>query len=185
MKPVEALIDTFAESHRSRSGWPYRQASVDPAVAKSYFKLLSYKDEYEVARLHTQKAFLESVRRDFGEKAKLRFHLAPPIISRKKDARGRPRKKEFGAWMLPVFRILASMRRLRGTPFDLLGTTAERRLERALIKEFEHLIEGALPTLTTESAEQLHSRVSMYMDIRGYGPVKEQAVKDVHARLSM
>ena len=73
------------------------------AVAKSYFKLLSYKDEYEVARLHTRKEFLDSVRSEFGSKAKLRFHLASPLLTTGIDARGRPRKKEFSGWMLHVF----------------------------------------------------------------------------------
>jgi indolepyruvate ferredoxin oxidoreductase len=155
------------------------------AVAKSYFKLLSYKDEYEVARLHTQTGFLDNIRRDFGPKAKVRFHMAPPLLSRQKDARGRPRKKEIGAWILPALRLLASMRGLRGTWLDVFGMTAERRKERALIAEFEALIDDALSGLTAETAEQLRANVALYMDVRGYGPVKELAVKDVHSRLSM
>ena len=114
------------------------------AVARSYFKLLSYKDEYEVARLHTQTGFLEKVRRDFGNKAKLRFHLAPPLLNTKKDARGRPRKKEFGIWMIPAFRLLAGLRGLRGSKLDLFGYTAERRMERALIGEFEQTVTSLL-----------------------------------------
>ena len=155
------------------------------AVAKSYFKLLSYKDEYEVARLHTQTGFLEKVKKEFGDNAKVHFHMAPPLISRQKDARGRPRKKEFGAWMVPLFRILARLRFLRGTRFDPFGLTAERRLERALIVEFETLLSKAIPELSDTNIAALQKDVSLYMDIRGYGPVKEQAVKDVHAQLSM
>jgi len=155
------------------------------AVAKSYFKLLSYKDEYEVARLHTSTGFLESVRRDYGSEAKVRFHLAPPVLNGQRDSRGRPRKKEFGAWLIPGFRILAAMRRLRGSRFDLFGMTAERRMERALIAEFEALIDTCLPKLSAENINQLRDDVALYMDVRGYGPVKEQAVEDVHARLSM
>jgi indolepyruvate ferredoxin oxidoreductase len=155
------------------------------AVAKSYFKLLSYKDEYEVARLHTQVGFLDSVKRDFGTGAKVRFHMAPPLLSRRKDARGRPLKSEFGGWILPGLRLLAGMRGLRGSRFDLFGMTAERRMERALIAEFEALIEATLPDLNADSAKQLCADVALYLDIRGYGPVKEQAVKDVHSRLSV
>ena len=155
------------------------------AVARSYFKLLSYKDEYEVARLHMQTGFLESVRKDFGSNAKVRFHLAPPLFNSQRDARGRPRKKEFGAWILPGFRLLAKMRRLRGTPLDLFGMTAERRMERELIAEFEAMIESRLPDLDEENVEQLRDDVALYNDIRGYGPVKEQAVEDVHAKLSV
>jgi indolepyruvate ferredoxin oxidoreductase len=154
------------------------------AVAKSYFKLLSYKDEYEVARLHTQTGFLESVREAFGEKASVRFHLAPPLLSRKKDARGRPLKKEFGSWLKLPMRLLASMRRLRGTPFDVFGYTAERRMERDLIREFESLIDTLLPKLNDHNVAEAAELVGHYMDIRGYGPVKEQAVEEVRAKLA-
>jgi indolepyruvate ferredoxin oxidoreductase len=155
------------------------------AVARSYFKLLSYKDEYEVARLHTQAGFLESVREQFGNKARVRFHMAPPLLSRQKDSRGRPRKKEFGSWIVPLFHILARLRGLRGTAFDPFGITAERRMERALIAEFETLVDTGLAQISSANIELLINDVVCYMDIRGYGPVKEQAVKDVHARLSV
>jgi indolepyruvate ferredoxin oxidoreductase len=154
------------------------------AVARSYFKLLSYKDEYEVARLHTQTGFLESVRRDFGTSARVRFHLAPPILNSGKDARGRPRKREFGAWMIPVFRLLASLRRLRGSRFDPFGGTAERRMERALILEFENRVEQLLGALDAANLDLATEIVSLYMDIRGYGPVKEQAIEEVRTRVA-
>ena len=154
------------------------------AVARSYFKLLSYKDEYEVARLHTQTGFLEKVRRDFGNKAKLRFHLAPPLLNTKRDARGRPRKKEFGTWMIPAFRLLAGLRGLRGSKLDLFGYTAERRMERALIGEFEETITSLLSVLHKENLGDAVTVVRLYMDIRGYGPVKEQAVTDVRAKVA-
>jgi indolepyruvate ferredoxin oxidoreductase len=146
------------------------------AVARAYFKLLSYKDEYEVARLHTRKEFIESVRSAFGAKAKFRFHLAPPIMNSAKDARGRPRKKEFGAWILPVFRVLAKLRGLRGTAFDIFGYTAERRMERALISEFEQLLDDLLPVVDAGNLLTATEIVSLHMNIRGYGPVKEESV---------
>ena len=154
------------------------------AVAKSYFKLLSYKDEYEVARLHTQAGFLESVKRDFGNKARVRFHLAPPILKSATDARGRPRKREFGAWMIPVFRLLASLRGLRGTRLDFFGMTAERRMERALVVEFENRVEQLIGALDASNLGLATEIVSLYMDIRGYGPVKEQAVEEVRTRVA-
>jgi indolepyruvate ferredoxin oxidoreductase len=153
-------------------------------VAKSYFKLLSYKDEYEVARLHTQTGFLESVKQDFGNKARVRFHLAPPILNSQTDARGRPRKREFGAWMIPVFRLLAALRGLRGTRLDPFGVTAERRMERALIVEFEGRVEQLLGALNTANLDLATEIVGLYMDIRGYGPVKEQAVEEVRTRVA-
>jgi indolepyruvate ferredoxin oxidoreductase len=154
------------------------------AVARSYFKLLSYKDEYEVARLHTQTGFLESVRKDFGDKAKLRFHLAPPVLNAGLDARGRPRKKEFGAWMIPVFKVLAGLKGLRGTVFDVFGMTSERRMERALIDEFEVTVSKLVPDLDAANIATATEIVGSYMDIRGYGPVKELAVDEVRARVA-
>ena len=154
------------------------------AVARSYFKLLSYKDEYEVARLHTQTGFLEAVRSDFGKNAKLRFHLAPPLLNSKRDARGRPRKKEFGAWMVPAFRVLSGMRRLRGSKLDLFGLTAERRMERALIVEFEQTVDQLLSVLSADNLHDAATVIRMYMDIRGYGPVKEQAVEEVRSKVT-
>ncbi|MDJ0910597.1 MAG: indolepyruvate ferredoxin oxidoreductase family protein [Woeseiaceae bacterium] len=152
------------------------------AAAKSYFKLLAIKDEYEVARLHTQTGFLESVREDFGDSAKVRFHLAPPLLSGKLDARGRPRKKEFGAWMIPVFKLLAKFKGIRGTALDLFGRTAERRMERGLIEHFEENVPRMLESLTTSNHGIVLEYVEAYMDIRGYGPVKEQSLKDVEQR---
>ena len=160
------------------------QGDLTDAVARSYFKFLSYKDEYEVARLYTQTGFLEKVRRDFGDKAKLTFHLAPPVISRAKDARGRPRKKEFGGWMVPAFRLLAKMRGLRGTRLDLFALTADRRLERALIGEFEATIEKLLSALDKQNIGDAEAVVRMYMDIRGYGPVKAQAAVEVRGKIA-
>ncbi|MEE8427591.1 MAG: indolepyruvate ferredoxin oxidoreductase family protein, partial [Woeseiaceae bacterium] len=154
------------------------------AAARSYFKLLSYKDEYEVARLHTKTGFLASVRRDYGDNARLRFHLAPPLLSSTKDARGRPRKKEFGAWIIPVFRLLARMRGLRGTRLDVFGLTAERRMERALITEFEELIDRMIPSLSAANLALAHEIIASYMDIRGFGPVKEDAAAIVRDRVA-
>jgi len=176
----EMLVAKAHECELAISG----QGKLTAAVARVYFKLLSYKDEYEVARLHTRKEFLDSISAEFGSKARLRFHLAPPILSSGTDARGRPRKKEFGAWMLPVFRILASLRGLRGTPFDIFGRTAERRMERALITEFEQLIDELLPALREDRLQDATLLVELYMKIRGYGPVKEESVEQVRLEIA-
>ena len=154
------------------------------AVARSYFRLLSYKDEYEVARLHTQTGFLDTVREAYGDKARVRFHLAPPLIARKKDTRGRPYKMEFGSWLMLPMRLLARMRRLRGTKLDIFGLTADRRLERELINEFENLVDQLLPKLTGENLDEARELVAYYMDIRGYGPVKDQAATDARAKIA-
>ena len=107
------------------------------AVARNYFSLLAYKDEYEVARLYTQTGFLDSIRRNFGEDAKINFHFSPPLLAGMDPDTHRPKKYRFGPWMVPVLRVLASFRKLRGTKLDPFGYGADRRLERALIAEYE------------------------------------------------
>lgn len=176
----EKLVERARDQEKSLGG----QGDFTAAVARSYFKLLAYKDEFEVARLHTRKEFIDSIRADFGSRAKLRFHLAPPFLNTGTDARGRPRKKEFGSWMLPLFRILASLRGLRGTPFDLLGRSPERRMERELIVEFERLMDELLPILREDRLSDATDLVALYMDIRGYGPVKEEAADLVRRQVA-
>ncbi|NIL92875.1 MAG: indolepyruvate ferredoxin oxidoreductase family protein [Woeseiaceae bacterium] len=154
------------------------------ATAKSYFKLLAYKDEYEVARLHTQTGFLDDVRKRYGNNARIRFHMAPPLLSRKKDGRGRPRKKEFGAGTITLLKLLASLRGLRGTPFDIFRYSQDRRTERALIDEFESCIEKLLSNLNPENMDEAHEVITSYMDVRGYGPVKDEAIEEVRGRIS-
>ena len=106
------------------------------------------------------------------------------MLSRKKDARGRPRKKEFGAWTIPVFRMLAALRGLRGSRLDLFGYTAERRMERQLIVDFEQTVEHVLETLAKDKLDSATELFGLYMDIRGYGPVKEQAVAEVREKIA-
>ncbi|MEM7503073.1 MAG: indolepyruvate ferredoxin oxidoreductase family protein [Pseudomonadota bacterium] len=153
------------------------------AVATAYFKTLAYKDEYEVARLHTRPEFLGDLKRQFGESATLRFHLAPPLLPAPLDARGRPRKREFGAWLLPLFRALASMRRVRGTKLDVFGYTAERKAERALIAHFESSIDDLLSGLTRGNLAAATAAVELYLKVRGYGPVKEAAALEIMPKI--
>ena len=184
----QALADRFADlverTRDAETALGGDRLALTEAVARSYFKTLSIKDEYEVARLHTDTGFLEKVRRDFGEKARLRFHLAPPLLSHGLDARGRPRKREFGAWMIPAFRILARLRKLRGTRLDLFGMTAERRMERTLIGEFEENVETLLQHLSLHNVDLAIEIVNEYLEIRGYGPVKEEAATRARARIA-
>jgi indolepyruvate ferredoxin oxidoreductase len=185
----QALSDRYLElvervRSRERAVAPDEALPFTDAVARSYFKTLAYKDEYEVARLHVDTGFLARIRKEFGASARVKFHLAPPILNRATDARGRPAKREFGAWMIAVFRVLAAMRRLRGTKFDLFGMTAERRLERQLIAEFERTVDLLLPSLAAENIGQATAIIRLYMEIRGYGPVKEQAAAEVRGRIA-
>ncbi len=106
------------------------------AAAKNLFKLMAIKDEYEVARLYTDGSFAAEMSKQFQSYEKLEFHLAPPIMGRRgKD--GTPRKSSFGPWMMKGFRLLAAMKGLRGTAFDLFGYSAERRMERQLLAQYE------------------------------------------------
>jgi indolepyruvate ferredoxin oxidoreductase len=176
------LVETVRQAEKAMCGGG--KLSLSEAVARSYFKTLACKDEYEVARLHTDTGFLENVRKDFGDKARLRFHLAPPLLSRSVDSRGRPPKREFGAWMIPAFRLLARLRSLRGTRLDLFGFGAERRLERALIGEFEEHIETLLQHLSLHNIDLAIEIVNEYLEIRGFGPVKEEAAQQARARIA-
>jgi indolepyruvate ferredoxin oxidoreductase len=153
------------------------------AVARSLFKLMAYKEEYEVARLHMETGFLDELDREFEGDFKVRYHLAPPLLWAKKDARGRPRKRAFGPWIQMPFRVLARLKRLRGTSFDVFGYTAERRTERALIAWYEGLIEDILGRLDGGRFDDLLALAKVPMEIRGFGPVKEAAIRKARAEV--
>jgi indolepyruvate ferredoxin oxidoreductase len=152
------------------------------AVAIYYAKLLAYKDEYEVARLFTDGSFAKQLHSQFEGNFKVKFNLAPPILGAELDAQGRPQKREFSARMLPVFRLLAKMKGLRGTPFDIFGYNKDRKLERELIVAYENDVANALQHLSTLTHDIAVELLSLPDQIRGYGPVKEKSVEAVKAR---
>jgi indolepyruvate ferredoxin oxidoreductase len=152
------------------------------AVAINYAKLLAYKDEYEVARLYTDGRFEKQLRDQFDGDFKISFNLAPPMLAGKPDALGRPGKRAFGAWMMPLFKLLASLRGLRGTGFDFFGYSADRRLERDLIAGYEKDIATVLSVLSPLTIDTAVELLSLPDRIRGYGPVKEKSVQDAKAR---
>ena len=143
---------------------------VKEAVAKGYHKVLAYKDEYEVARLHL--ATEAKAREQFDGDFSMTFHLAPPMLSRE-GPDGRPIKKEYGARMMRNFRILARLKGLRGTPLDVFGRTQERRMERALIKQYEADLAAVLPRLGEETRDAIVALAALPLEIRGFGPVKQ------------
>jgi indolepyruvate ferredoxin oxidoreductase len=153
------------------------------AVAKSLFKLMAYKDEYEVARLHMETGFLDRLRREFEGDFTVTYHLAPPFLASGNDARGRPLKWQFGQSIQPMFRVLARLKFLRGTAFDVFGHTHERRMERGLIGWYEALVTELLPQLGETTIQPLVKIASLPTEIRGYGPVKNSAARDVRARI--
>ncbi|MCB1406494.1 MAG: 2-oxoacid:acceptor oxidoreductase family protein, partial [Rhodobacteraceae bacterium] len=134
------------------------------AVAKGYHKLLAYKDEYEVARLHLRT--LDKAREAFDGDFALHFHLAPPILDGT-GSDGRPKKRKFGPWMLKGFGVLARMKSLRGTPFDPFGYSAERKTERALIAQFERDMRTVLPGLTAQTRDLVQELALLPLSIRG------------------
>ena len=143
------------------------------AVARNYAKLLSYKDEYEVARLYAETAFAASIDKQFEGDYRLKFHLAPPLFASRDPKTGHLLKQEFGSWMLPVFKLLARLKGLRNTAFDPFGYTAERKLERALIGQYESLVDELLGALTPANHALAVKLASVPDDIRGYGHVKD------------
>jgi len=155
------------------------------AVARSLFKLMAYKDEYEVARLHMDPAFLNSLKDRFEGDFSVRYHLAPPLLPMGKDARGRPNKQAFGAWMQTAFRFLMRLKGLRGTPLDPFGYTRERREERALIRWYEDLVTTHLPSITAADLEDWKERFAAPLQMRGYGPVRAEAVARVKAEIEV
>ena len=151
------------------------QCGLAEAVARYLFKLMAYKDEYEVARLYADTPFLDRVKSSFdGDKLSFEFHLAPPLLARRDPATGEPRKMSFGPWILTAFRLLAKLKFLRGTPFDFFGQTKDRRTERRLIADYEYLLGEICEFLTPGNHRFAVGLAAIPEKIRGYGPVKQR-----------
>src|SRR5207253_10321051 len=127
------------------------QSALGEAVARYYFKLLAIKDEYEVARLYTDGEFEKRVAAQFEGDYKLNFHLAPPLANNPDPITGEAKKSSYGPGMMSAFKLLARMKGLRGTAFDIFGKTPERRMERQLITDYESLIDELLPRLAVHN----------------------------------
>jgi indolepyruvate ferredoxin oxidoreductase len=142
------------------------------AVGRYLFKLMAYKDEYEVARLYSDESFAQQVKNTFdGDNLRLRVHLSPPLLA-PTDKAGRPRKIAFGPWVFCVFRVLAGLKGLRGTAFDIFGYTRERKTERALIADYEAMLDEILGRLTPENHAVAVGLAAIPEKIRGYGHIK-------------
>ncbi|MCC5986589.1 MAG: indolepyruvate ferredoxin oxidoreductase family protein [Pararhodobacter sp.] len=154
------------------------------AAAKSLFRLMAYKDEYEVARLHRDAGFAKKIAAEFGPGAKVNYHLAPPLWPTGKDHRGRPNKRRFPGWaMRPAFAALARMKGLRGTALDPFGRHHERRMERELISWFEGLMAHAAAEAQGD-LPRWRQVMAAPMGIRGYGPIKAEAAEKVRAEVA-
>jgi len=166
----KTLVDRVRAAETTRA--PGSNA-LSEAVARYAFKLMAYKDEYEVARLYAQPEFIKQVQDTFDGDYKLHFHLAPPLLA-KRDAEGHLTKREYGPWVFSAFKLLAKFKGLRGTAFDVFGKTAERRMERQWIVDYTATVEEMLATLDAGNRALAVDIASVPEGIRGYGHVKEQ-----------
>jgi indolepyruvate ferredoxin oxidoreductase len=149
------------------------QCGLADAVARYLFKLMAYKDEYEVARLYTDGNFLKQVANDLGgDDLRFEFHLAPPLLARTDPETGVPRKMSFGPWMMKLFAQLAKLKFLRGTPLDPFGYSQERRTERKLIAEYQAMLDEVLAKLTSENHAVAVGLAVIPEKIRGFGHIK-------------
>ena len=149
------------------------------AVAKYYFKILAYKDEYEVARLYSTPKFRENLRKSFSGNYKVRFNLAPPLISKRDSRTGHLIKREFGSWLLPVFGVLARLKGLRGTPLDLFGYTEERKAERKIISDYEIMMSRVFSELSDDNFQVAVLLAGLPEMVRGFGHVKIRHLKEM------
>jgi indolepyruvate ferredoxin oxidoreductase len=173
----------LVEKVRAREGAVRPGSTVlTEAVARYAYKLMAYKDEYEVARLYADPAFKEKIKAQFEGDYKLHFHLAPPLIAKRDPVTGELRKAEYGTWVFTAFKVLAKLRGLRGTALDIFGYTAERRMERRLIGDYEAVMGEVLDRLESGNHALAVRIASIPEDIRGYGHVKERHLKAAKAK---
>ncbi len=199
---LDEVIDrraAFLEAYQSRAYGNRYRARVDEvrrleaervpgetgladAVARSLFKLMAYKDEYEVARLFGDGTFARQVAKQFTGDYRLEFHLAPPLLASLDPATGRPRKRRFGPWMMGLFKLLAKLKGLRGTALDPFGYSRERKLERQLIRDYEALLDEIALRLGPATHATAIELAALPQAIRGFGPVKQHALAASEAR---
>jgi len=164
-----ARIRRLREVEAARTGG----TALTEAAARALFKVMAYKDEYEVARLYSETDFRQRVAEQFDGPYELRFHLAPPLLADRDPQTGHLQKRVYGKWMLTAFGLLAKLRGLRGTPFDIFGRTAERRAERRLIGEYEAVLDEIAQHLAPENHAIAVELASLPLEIRGFGHIKE------------
>lgn len=152
------------------------------AVARTFGHLLAYKDEYEVARLYTETDFILNLQAKFKGPSRLRLHLAPPMLARRDKVTGQPRKMEFGEWVLPLLKVMAKLRRLRGSRLDIFGFTRERRMQRQWIEDYEALIGDLCQRLTAGNYATAVELAGLARGLKGFGHVKQAKFIELQAR---
>jgi indolepyruvate ferredoxin oxidoreductase len=173
-----ALADKVRKAESERTPG---ETGLAEAVARYLFKLMAYKDEYEVARLYTDSGFLDRVKKQFDGDLRFEFHLAPPLLAKPDPATGEPQKRSYGPGILRVFRLLKTFRFVRGTPLDPFGYSDERRMERRLVADYRALIETIVAELKPDNHATAVALASIPEKIRGYGPVKQRHLKAAKA----
>lgn len=174
-----ALVKRVGDAETALSG---KAGALSEAVASSYAKLMAYKDEYEVARLYASPEFRQRLNETFEGGFKVRFNLAPPLLARRDKTTGRYRKMTFGPWMKNAFVVLSKLKGLRGTALDVFGYGAHRRTERALIGEYEALIDTVLAGLNADNLEAATELAATAQKVRGFDVVKDKAIAETKAR---
>ena len=173
-----ALVEATAQAEKARLKG---STALTETVAESFFKLMSYKDEYEVARLYTNGDFQKKLARQFDGDYTVSLHMAPPLLARRHPQTGRLQKQTFGPWMMTALRFVARFKHLRGGALDIFGRTEERRMERRMIDDYEALIGELLAALTPEKASTAIALARLPQTIRGFGHVKEANAKKAEA----
>jgi indolepyruvate ferredoxin oxidoreductase len=173
------LVRAVAATEKARAKG---RRGLTEAVAKSLFKLMAYKDEYEVARLYTDGEFMRKLRAQFDGGYKLKFHLAPPLWAPRDPVTGEMKKRTYGAWVMRAFKVLARLKGLRGTAFDPFGHTEERKTERRLIGDYEAVVAALMAGLTSENHGLALEIAGLPMQIRGYGHIKMRSLERAKAR---
>ena len=174
-----AFVERVQAAERSRAKG---MRGLAQAAARGYFKLLAYKDEYEVARLHAAPEFRRRIEAVFEGDYTLEFHLAPPLFARRDPTTGEPRKARYGSWMMRVFGVLARLKGLRGTVLDPFGYTRERRRERGLIERYERVVSSLIDDLDHANHAIAIEIASLPDRIRGFGHVKARSIEDAGRR---
>ena len=169
---AEVIKHVVAAERRAAPG----KSELAEAAARYLYKLMSYKDEYEVARLHTDPAFLAKLQAQFKDGYKVKYNLAPPLISKRDPVTGQLQKREFGPWMLTAFKMLTRMKGLRGGALDIFGKTKERRHERQMIEDYIGLLDQIATSLDPANHTAAVQLANVPDEIRGYGHVKEKSI---------
>jgi len=174
-----ALVERVRQAEASKAKGA---SGLAEAVARYYFKLMAYKDEYEVARLYTQTGFAQRIESQFEGDYKLHFHLAPPLLARRDPVTGELQKRKYGPWIFTAFKLLARLRGLRGSPLDVFGYTHERRTERQLVRDYEVLIEEIVQRLSPGNHGVAVALAGIPEEIRGFGHVKLRNLQAAQAK---